>query len=137
MKKILLVEDDSMTSESYLDQLAEEDFEIVFVRTGEEALQELTSFRPDLVLLDIMLAGKMNGFDVLKQMRQDANLAQMPVIVMTNLDDQEKTAKEYQAVACYVKAQTNFETIRQKIYEVLKIQEEGQNKAQSVSESAH
>ena len=121
MKKILLVEDDSLTSESYLDQLANENFEIAFVRTGEEALQELVSFKPDLMLLDIMLAGKMNGFDVLEQMRQNLEIKQTPVIVMTNLDGQDKTAAEYNAVACYVKVKTDFTTIRQKIYEILGI----------------
>jgi len=119
MKKILLVEDDSLTSESYLDQLSSDNFEISFLRSGEEVIAEALSFKPDLMLLDIMLAGKMNGFDVLDELRSKDELKDLPVIVLTNLDDQQKTADSYQAAGCYVKAETDFETIRTKIYEVL------------------
>jgi DNA-binding response OmpR family regulator len=62
-----------MRSEGYVVSVAED---------GEQALQEIVEFRPDLVLLDVMMP-KLDGFEVLQRLRNDSSLPQPAVIVLT------------------------------------------------------
>lgn len=102
-KKILLVEDDVDLQKLYRGKLSEEGFEIYSVATGESAISTMREVRPDLVILDIMLAGKLNGFDVLERMRSDEEYKKLPSIVFTNLDNQGEIAKKVGATDYIVK----------------------------------
>lgn len=118
MKKLLLVEDDQYSAQSLAEQLAEF-YEVIVARIGEEGFQDIVKLLPDVILLDIMLPGKMNGFDVLREVKQNSSTSHIPVIMLTNLDNQEKAAKEGGAVACFVKANTTFEQIHTTIENAL------------------
>jgi len=104
-KKILLVEDDKVLAQMYQDKLANNGFDLVGADTGSKALTILKSFVPDVILLDIMLPGGMNGFDILQILQIDQKLKKIPVIVLTNLAHGEKTKKalEYGANECLFK----------------------------------
>ncbi len=81
-KKILIVEDDTDISSIVEYNLQEEGFQTRIVDNGIEALKVVKIFRPDLIILDIMLPG-MNGFDVCKKIRSDEITAVIPIIIIT------------------------------------------------------
>lgn len=110
MQKILLVEDDQETSRVYTESLSEH-FEVQVARTAAEALTAAVEYQPALILLDIMLPGGKNGFDFLRDLKNHKDIAHIPVIVLTNLDDQSQTALEAGAQACFVKANVDFPEI--------------------------
>ena len=69
-KRILIVEDDEGIARVLADNLRIDGFAVRWARTAHEALVESQSFRPDLVLLDIMLAGQPDGFEICRVLRQ-------------------------------------------------------------------
>ena len=94
-KKILLVEDDAALASVYQTRLEMEGFEISHVANGEDALATALAFRPDLVVLDVMMP-KINGFDVLDILRNTPETAQLSVIMLTALSqakDKERAAQ--------------------------------------------
>ena len=103
-KKILLVEDDKVLSQMYQDKLSRQGFDIVSADTGSKSLTMLKSFIPDIILLDIMLPGGMNGFDILQIIKKDPKLMKIPVIVLTNLDTEKNTALDLGATDYVVKS---------------------------------
>ncbi|OGK10145.1 hypothetical protein A2767_05695 [Candidatus Roizmanbacteria bacterium RIFCSPHIGHO2_01_FULL_35_10] len=110
-KKILLLEDDMVLSQMYKDKLANAGYDVVSTDTAIKALTILKSFLPDIILLDIMLPGGMNGFDVLQILKQDQKLKIIPVIVLTNLDSEKKTALELGASDYIIKSDTPLEDL--------------------------
>lgn len=84
MAKILLVEDDAILVEMYQAKFELEGHDIHVANNGEECLQVLEEFTPELILLDILMP-KLNGFHVLKEIKKKPNLRQIPVILLTNL----------------------------------------------------
>jgi len=83
-KKILLVEDDAALAEVYKSRLELEGFELKHVANGEEALSAAVAFKPDLIVLDVMMP-KINGFDVLDILRNTPETANIHVIMLTAL----------------------------------------------------
>lgn len=83
-KTILLVDDDLTLREMYEERLKIEGFTIVQASNGEEALTQAKDIKPNLILLDIMMP-KINGFDVLKGLKSDSELKDIPVIILTAL----------------------------------------------------
>lgn len=94
-KKILLVEDDETLSASYIQRFIAEGFEVERVPNGEEALEAAIKFKPDLILLDIMMP-KVNGFDVLDIIRNTPETVNCRVIILSALSQQEDIDKAKQ-----------------------------------------
>lgn len=91
-KKILLVEDDEALAAVYKSRLELEGFETLEVNNGEKALSAAIEFRPDLILLDVMMP-KISGFDVLDILRNTPETGSIKVIMLTALSqpkDKEK-----------------------------------------------
>lgn len=86
-KRILLVEDDDALANVYLTRLQAEGFDVRRCANGEEALAAALSFKPDLVLLDIMMP-KVSGFDVLDILRNTPETAQLKIIMLTALSQE-------------------------------------------------
>jgi len=108
-KVILVVEDDEIINLAYKKALEEAGFEAIFASTGEQGCNLVKLHKPNLILLDIMLQGKKNGFDVLSAIKSDQDTKEIPVFVMTNLDTtHEKEALEMGAAKFYVKANTSL-----------------------------
>ena len=87
MKKILLVEDDDALAGVYTTRLDAEGFSIKRVPNGEEALAATLEFKPDLILLDVMMP-KVSGFDVLDILRNTPETAHIKVIMLTALSQE-------------------------------------------------
>lgn len=83
-KKILLVEDDEALAAVYRSRLELEGFETKEVNNGEEALSVAVEFKPDLILLDVMMP-KISGFDVLDILRNTPETANVRIIMLTAL----------------------------------------------------
>lgn len=83
-KKILLVEDDEALANVYRSRLDIEGFTTEWVANGEEALSTAVKFKPDLILLDVMMP-KISGFDVLDILRNTPETANIHVIMLTAL----------------------------------------------------
>lgn len=83
-KVILLVDDDLTLREMYDERLKAEGFDIIQASNGDEAMRKAKESKPNIILLDIMMP-KVNGFDVLKDLKADPDLKDIPVIVLTAL----------------------------------------------------
>lgn len=81
---ILLVEDDTFLAGMYVTKLTMEHYHVELATDGEMGLAKAQSVKPDLILLDILLP-KMNGFDVLRQLKMIPAMQSTPVILLTNL----------------------------------------------------
>jgi len=121
MAKILLIEDDSSLQKLYQGKLTDEGFKVIVAADGKIGLKLAKSNGFDLIILDIMLPGGLNGFDVLENLKQDGVLNQVPVIVLTNLEGEEKAARAIGVVDYFTKTKVSPGQIVDRIKEVLKI----------------
>jgi len=83
-KKVLIVEDNKLLCEMFKIAFHKNGFDIEISLEGENGIKKISVFKPDLVLLDIMMPGEKNGFDVLKEIRKNMSL-DVPVIVNSNM----------------------------------------------------
>lgn len=90
--KILLVEDDPLLVRMYEEKFKEDGFNVQTALDGQEGLEKATSFRPDIILMDIMMP-KMNGFQVLETLKKTPGLQNIPVLLLTNLGDNQGAEK--------------------------------------------
>lgn len=119
---VLIVEDDTFINSAYAAKFVHEGIATQFATDGEEAISILSKENqlPSLVMLDLMLPKK-NGFEVLKEMKQNPKWKDIPVIVLTNLA-QEADAKrgvELGAVEYLVKADTKISDVITKVKKYL------------------
>ena len=106
MAKILLVEDDPFLTNMYKTRFQGEGHEVTVASDGETALTLLKQAPPQLVILDVMLP-KLGGFSILEEMQKSEELKKVPVIVLSNLanEDSITKAKEYGVKEFLTKAQ--------------------------------
>ena len=113
MQKILLIEDDAHLVNVFKTVLSKEGYEVLVAATGQEGLSIIKSTPPSLVVLDIMLPGGMNGFDILEEMKRTKETATIPVLVLTNLDTEEEVARQIGVSDYLVKVNTsNAEVVK-------------------------
>ena len=85
MKKILFIEDEMRLQKAVSEVFIQEGFELLSASDGEEGLKITKEEKPDLILLDLILPKK-DGFEVLKELKADEKMKDIPVIVLTNLE---------------------------------------------------
>jgi len=129
LKRILLVEDDPKDVELTLTGLEEYNLanEVVVTRDGEEALdylhrrgnhQKRANGNPAVMLLDLKLP-KVNGFEVLEQVRADENLKMIPVVILTSSHEERDLVKGYKlGVNAYVVKPVDFHQFVNAVKEV-------------------
>lgn len=105
-RKVLLVEDDDGLAQVYIARLEVESFEVRRVPNGEEALAAAIEFKPDLILLDVMMP-KVSGFDVLDILRNTPETTNVKIIMLTALSQEtdRKRAEDMGADDYLVKSQ--------------------------------
>lgn len=111
MKKLLVIEEDTTFFKAYQEMFRLEKINVIGAATGQEGLRLVQQEKPDVILLDIMLPGGMNGFDVLETLKKTLETHHIPVIVMTNLDSEERVAREIGACDYLVKANATKDEI--------------------------
>lgn len=122
-KRILFVEDDDALASVYLVRLEAEGFEVKRVVNGEDALATAVSFKPDLVLLDVMMP-KISGFDVLDILRNTPETANLKVVMLTALsqDADKKRAQDLGVDDYLVKSQVVITDVIDRIKRHLGVQ---------------
>ncbi len=124
MKKILFVEDESALQKTFRDILEQENYKMVSALDGEIGLKMANppagKEKPDLILLDLILP-KIHGFDVLKNLKENEQTKDIPVIVLTNLEGLEDVGKALKlgAFTYLVKANYSLEEVLDKIKQAL------------------
>jgi DNA-binding response OmpR family regulator len=83
MSKLLIIEDDRLIARIYEHRLLVEGFEVLTVADGQAGLEALALFRPDAVLLDLMLP-KLSGVEFIKRLRGNPEFSRLPIIVFSN-----------------------------------------------------
>ena len=83
MKKILIIEDDEILANIYRNKLAVEQYNVEVSNTGESGLALMRSFKPHIILLDLLLP-QMQGVEVIRHVRSEEDFAKLPVIVFSN-----------------------------------------------------
>ncbi|KKQ52662.1 MAG: Two component transcriptional regulator, winged helix family [Parcubacteria group bacterium GW2011_GWD2_38_12] len=118
--KIVLVEDDQFLSKILILRLVEEGFDVVLADNGQDAAGVIKKENPNIVLLDLLLPKK-NGFEVLEEIKLDAKINQIPVIILSNLGQQTDINKGLKlgATDYLVKANFGIKDIVSKIKEHL------------------
>ena len=91
-KKILLIEDEEMLATMYKTKFEKEGFPITVASDGEAGLQMASAGPFDVILVDIIMP-KLDGFAVLKKLRETPEYAKTPIIMLTNLGQEEDIAK--------------------------------------------
>jgi two-component system phosphate regulon response regulator PhoB len=105
-KRLLLVEDDNALANVYVTRLQTEGFDVRRVANGEEALAAALSYKPDLIILDVMMP-KVSGFDVLDILRNTPETANLKIVMLTALsqDSDKERAKSLGVDDYLVKSQ--------------------------------
>src|SRR5512132_745294 len=86
MSTILIVDDNASARETLMAMLEGEQYQLELAKDGFQTLQILSRSKPDLILLDVMMPG-MDGFEVCRRIRATPQLAEVPIIILTALDD--------------------------------------------------
>lgn len=96
--RLLIIDDDERGREALGTLLKEEGYALLFADNGEQGLDLADASLPDLILLDVMMPG-LDGFEVCRQIRAHPLLAEIPVILLTALDDRQSRLRGIEAGA--------------------------------------
>jgi CheY-like chemotaxis protein len=123
-KILLLVEDNKILLNMYQKFLANHGYDVHTAVDGEGGLKKAFEDRPDLILLDILMP-KMDGISMLKQLRKDPWGENVPVIMLTNLNDSKSISDSMNEniVRYIVKSDNRPEEVLDVVEELLKFQE--------------
>jgi len=119
-KNILIVEDDDFFRELVRKKLLSEDFNVFEAVDGEKGIVAIREKKPDLVLLDLLLPS-IDGFEVLSQVKSDAVISSIPIIILSNLGQQEDIERGLKLGAndYLIKSQFDIDQIIEKIRNIL------------------
>ncbi|EKD78929.1 MAG: two-component response regulator [uncultured bacterium] len=119
-KKVLIIEDEAPLSKILAETLTEVGLEVDVAVHGEEGWHKTRENRPDLILLDIIMP-RLDGFVFLKRLRANKKLADIPVIILSNLGQESDIAeaRELGALDYLVKSNHTIEAIVQRVQQVL------------------
>jgi len=121
MAKILIVEDDPALQRLYVNTLELGGYTLELARDGKEALEKVSSFQPDLILLDIVMP-QMNGIEVLVTLKTNPETQSILIVVFTNAyaGKSIESAKSLGVTDFLVKSDTEPDVLLQRLSEILK-----------------
>ena len=119
--KILIIEDDKFLSRLIKDSLDPQKFEVAVALAADEGIDQAIIDRPALIVLDILLPGK-DGFTCLREMKKNPKIKNIPVIILSNLgqDEEIKKGRALGAVDYIIKANFSIDRVIKKILRQLK-----------------
>jgi len=119
-KKVLIVDDEMDISKTLEGHFKRKKYEVSVAYNGEEGVAKAKEVIPDIILLDILMP-VMDGITALRHLKEDASTADIPVIMLTNLDTQDKVAGAMEAGTTHylVKSDYSPEDLDKKVEEVL------------------
>lgn len=115
MKKILIAEDEYILLDVLKNRFRADGWDVITAVNGDEAIEAIKKHSFDLVLLDLIMPQK-DGFTVLKEIRENPTFKTLPIIVLSNLGDQDniKKALELGANNYYIKTQHSMNEMIEK-----------------------
>ncbi len=118
--KVLIVEDEEILAKVLKEKLEKANFDVKISIDGEEALLDVKNWKPNAILLDLMLPKK-NGLDVLKELKEDNFLKNIPIIITSNLSDDDSIKKGIKLGAddYFVKSEHPINEIVEKVKSVM------------------
>ena len=120
-KLIVLADDDSFISHAYRAGLEAAGYTVSVAADGEQALQQARVLRPDVLIMELILP-ELDGFNVLRQLKQDVATSSIPVIILTNLsqDHDQAEARSLGANEFLVKSEVSLPDVTLAIGRVLR-----------------
>jgi CheY-like chemotaxis protein len=118
--RVLIVEDDRFLRKAAEATLRQRGYVVLTAADGEEALARATADPPDLILLDLIMP-KIQGFEVLRRLKEDAGTARIPVIVLSNLGQEHDVARAMAggAVAYFIKSNISLQDLAREVAKAL------------------
>ena len=118
--KILIAEDENALSEVVKEEFKMAGFDVKVAKNGEDAIVIAKKVHPDAILLDLIMPKK-GGLDVLKELKADTELKDVPVIILSNLADDENIKKGLALgdVDYFVKTQHSVYEVIEKVQKYL------------------
>jgi DNA-binding response OmpR family regulator len=120
-KKILIIEDELPMLKALSDKLSREGFLILEARNGEEGLSAAIENHPDMIILDLFMP-VMDGKAMMEKLREDVWGKEVPIIILTNLNPDDKTLNEIMASGpsyYFIKSKWRLDDLVKKIKEEL------------------
>jgi len=119
--KVLLVEDDEYLIGIYATKFELEGCEVLRAGTGEEGLAIIKKEKPDLVLADILMPG-ISGFELIKKVKADKEIQDIPIVILSNLGTKDDMAKGLKlgAVDYIIKVHLTPTEIFERVKKILK-----------------
>ena len=99
-----------LLDEAYRKKYSEK-YDVRIATDGEKGIKAARSWEPDLILLDIYLPGKLDGIDVLRELKSDTKTHAIPVCVITNLPDAVDKVMEMGANKCFMKTDVDLDLL--------------------------
>ena len=122
MTKILIADDDELMGDMYKTMLTLEKYDVTLIDQADEVIGKVIELKPSLILLDVMMP-KINGIELLKQLKNNPETKSIPVVILTNLSvpEQINQALSLGAVKYLIKSEYMPQDISVIIKEILKI----------------
>lgn len=123
--KVLIVEDEEILLTALCEELKQTGFDAIGAKDGMEGVQKASSDKPDLILLDLVMP-RLDGIGALKQMKENPDTKNIPVVILTNLSDYDKVSEALSlgAMDYLVKANYRLEELVAKIKTVMQRRDE-------------
>lgn len=118
--KILIIEDDRYISKMYQLKLSLEGYDVQVAEDGKQGVEKVKEFMPDIILLDILMP-ELDGFEVLKIVKSDDTTKDIPILIMSNLGQEDHVQKGMKlgAIGYIVKSQYTPSKVVEKIKSVI------------------
>tara|TARA_B100000745_G_scaffold110201_1_gene70728 strand:+ start:780 stop:1169 length:390 start_codon:yes stop_codon:yes gene_type:complete len=117
--KVLIVDDDK-TNLRLLSDIIRSEAKVILALSGEQALKKTVEFKPDLILLDLIMP-EMDGYKVLEKLKQATDTCHIPVVCVSGVEEDDEMEKALQLGACdYVKKPFHFEHVKEQIQQHLR-----------------
>lgn len=122
MIKIAIIEDDPTINQMYRMKFESAGFDVQLASDGERGVELVQAFHPDLILLDMQMP-KMNGYEALTEIRSHDWGAEVPVIILTNMGEEEspKELRDLNIESYIVKADLTPSQVVERVKETLSL----------------
>ncbi len=119
-KKILLVDDEAGFAELMRDLLVMDGYEVELAHDGEEGLEKLQSFTPDIIISDVVMP-RLSGFDMFKKVKANPPTSDIPFLFITGFQD-DRVLQEARKIGVFgiLKKPVDIEQIEQRLTDLLK-----------------
>ncbi len=120
-KRLLVVEDEQALLSTLREELEEAGFAVDPAITGEEAVRKARANAPDAVILDLLLPGGLDGMGVLAQLKEDDHTRAIPVIILSNIGEDEsiREALDQGADAYFIKTRYSLQDLIERLHVLL------------------